>query len=639
MRPLHLALQNFLSFEDAEVDLGSLGGLVLLSGTHEGGDTGADSNGAGKSALIDGICWALYGKLTRPRHRAEDVIRRAAGQGCIVRLSFTDAQGRTVEVTRFRKHPRHKDALHLLVDGEEARASSSAETQARIDALVGLDHDAFVGSVLYTQHPLRGRFAELPDDQKKTLLESILGAEVLSVAREITKRRLRTETLEAEKRELAAGALRDQIAWLERQHGDYLARAASWDEAQRGRVETLRGQLASLHLDLEQLRRREPALPASTSIVGELAAAMAALGRIDTEARKDDAALERRVAAVRASAASARALLARLQDEAGKLAAPGHVCPVCAQPMPRDRREAHRRSLEAEQAEQARIALESRAEAQRLEADRAAARERWAAERSHQEEVVDTLRAAAETERLARAEHTAWERELAALERRIADVGAQLDAAATEQNAFRELATRAAADRDDKAAALTEVEGELGRLRGSVERLTFWERGFGPRGLKSYLLDSVLPVLNERARFYADLLTAGALSVRFSTTVEKDDGLEERFTVQIQHRNGVDSYALLSGGERQRVNLIVNLALQDLVGSRAARPLPIAIYDEAFEGLDRTGIEAAMRVLTEAARTKELVLVVTHQPALADLFAHELRVVSDRGISRIETVS
>ena len=123
-----------------------------------------------------------------------------------------------------------------------------------------------------------------------------------------------------------------------------------------------------------------------------------------------------------------------------------------------------------------------------------------------------------------------------------------------------------------------------------------------------------------------------------SATVEKDDGLEDRFTVRVLHRSGADNYNLLSGGERQRVNLIINLALQDLVASRAPRALPIAIYDEAFEGLDKTGVEAAVRVLSEAAREKDLVLVVTHQDHLKDLFAHELRIVSERGVSVIQPI-
>ena len=312
---------------------------------------------------------------------------------------------------------------------------------------------------------------------------------------------------------------------------------------------------------------------------------------------------------------------------------------MCTQPITPETRAGHLVKLEAEQAEQATIALEARSAAQCLEAERAAARERHARARAEQEAQIVALRGRSEAERLARAEHAGWKREVDGLGRRIADAAAQLERATGEQNAFQELAQRTEAEREDRRAALAAAEAELVLLRSEVEHLTFWERGFGPRGLKSYLLDGVLPLLNERARVHADLLTGGAIAVRFSTTVEKDDGLEDRFCVHVQHRSGVDSYALLSGGERQRVNLIINLALQDLVASRATRPLPIAIYDEAFEGLDRTGIEAAMRVLAEAARSKDLVLVVTHQPALADLFAHELRVVSERGVSRIETVS
>lgn len=90
---------------------------------------------------------------------------------------------------------------------------------------------------------------------------------------------------------------------------------------------------------------------------------------------------------------------------------------------------------------------------------------------------------------------------------------------------------------------------------------------------------------------------------------------------------------------KQRVNLVINLALQDLVASRAARPLPIAIYDEAFEGLDRTGVEAAVRVLAEAARSKDLVLVITHQAHLKDMFTQELHVVREGGTSRVEARS
>jgi len=51
MQPTRLALQNFLSYGDVEVDLTGLSLAALLG-----------ANGAGKSSLVDGITWPLYGE-------------------------------------------------------------------------------------------------------------------------------------------------------------------------------------------------------------------------------------------------------------------------------------------------------------------------------------------------------------------------------------------------------------------------------------------------------------------------------------------------------------------------------------------------------------------------------------------------
>ena len=641
MRPLYLHLQNFLSFEDAEVDLHDLRGLVLLSGEHRGSDVAADSNGAGKSALVDGLCWALYGRMARPRHRAEDVVRRDAAGDCCVTLTFLDGAGRQIEVARHRKHSKWKDALLLSIDGTDARGSSATETQRRLDQIVGLDFDTFVGSVLFTQHPLRGRFAELGDEQKKELLESILGVEVLAHARELVKDQARAKEKDLEKAEQRLQGLRDQVSWLERQCTDYRTRALDWDRQHEARGAALADKVAALRVDVAAQGTRSPARAddSPTADASALPAATRALERAEAAASARDGEHERAAARAQARQESARTLLGRLQAELTKLRTQGDTCPVCAQPIRPEAREAHAGEIEAEMSDHARVVLDTRAELTKLKQDRESARVAWTGERRRQEAGLAELRSRAEGARAAAAARAAWFREHELLERQLHEAEQQLAAHARESNTFTGLLEKAEGDLLARHDAFASTDSELGKLRSEVEQLRFWDHGFGPRGLRSYVLDSVVPLLNQRSRFYADLLTAGALTVHFSTTVEKDGALEDRFTVGVVHRSGVDSYALLSGGERQRVNLIINLALQDLVGSRATRPLPIAIYDEAFEGLDRTGVEAAVRVLSEAARDKELVLVVTHQDALKDLFAHELRVVCDRGRSTVVTVS
>ncbi len=641
MRPRLLEMTNFLAFSEARVDLSALHGLVLLSGEHRGSDMAADSNGAGKSALIDALCWALYGKMARPKHRAEDVVRRAAGADTMVRLVFEDAHGRLVEIRRRRKHRKFKDGLHLEIDGADARGTLAADTQQRIDKLVGIDHDTFVGSVLYTQHPLRGRFAELGDDQKKELLESILGVEVLSRARELTKKELRAREAELVRVDARCRALAEQVTWLERQRDEHAARAAAWASEHAARLGAADARRRALLAEIHAHAAREPGLGATAEpkLAEESREARRVLEEAERGARETEGAFERRLSRVRSEESAAAALLRHLREDSARFEVLGDVCPICTQPIAPAARSDHLASIEEQLAEQASRVLAARQRVAVITGERQRAQDEAARVRARLEARARELCEQAEAARLVRAEHAAWLREREALRTREAEACAQREALGAEQNTHEALAEQAAHECQDKAAERDDAELDRGRIASERERLAFWDEGFGPRGLKSYLFDTVLPILNARARFHGELLTGGALLVQFSTVTEKDGDLEDRFSIQITHRSGVDSYALLSGGERQRVNLIINLALQDLVASRAARPLPFAIYDEAFEGLDRTGVEAAVQVLAEAARSKDLVLVVTHQDALRDLFAHELRVVCERGGSFVETVS
>ena len=83
MIPHYLSLTNFLSYRDtAELDLRGVH-LACISGL----------NGAGKSSILDGITWALFGK-SRTATDANVVNRIAAGNGKAAEVSFVfDLEG------------------------------------------------------------------------------------------------------------------------------------------------------------------------------------------------------------------------------------------------------------------------------------------------------------------------------------------------------------------------------------------------------------------------------------------------------------------------------------------------------------------------------------------------------------------
>ncbi|TOJ96769.1 chromosome segregation protein SMC, partial [Vibrio parahaemolyticus] len=64
--------------------------------------------------------------------------------------------------------------------------------------------------------------------------------------------------------------------------------------------------------------------------------------------------------------------------------------------------------------------------------------------------------------------------------------------------------------------------------------------------------------------------------------------------------------------EKRKVRLATALALQDLVSSRASKPIELWIGDEIDDAVDVSGLERLMTVLEEKAKEKGTVLIVSH---------------------------
>ena len=115
----------------------------------------------------------------------------------------------------------------------------------------------------------------------------------------------------------------------------------------------------------------------------------------------------------------------------------------------------------------------------------------------------------------------------------------------------------------------------------------FWVAGFGPKGIKAFVIEGMLPGLNVLINEHLAALSDGVLSAEVSaTTALKKGGAAERLSVNVRHAAGAPTYSGNSGGERRRIDLAILLGLQDLVGSRAKRAINFAVYDEVLDALD-----------------------------------------------------
>jgi DNA repair exonuclease SbcCD ATPase subunit len=152
-------------------------------------------------------------------------------------------------------------------------------------------------------------------------------------------------------------------------------------------------------------------------------------------------------------------------------------------------------------------------------------------------------------------------------------------------------------------------------------------------------LDNIIPVLNERADYYATILTGDEMSVRFSTKSELADGsTKEKFSIRVEQRHGGSSYGSNSEGEKSRANLAIALAISDLASLHSHKSIDFRFCDEVFDKLDQAGQAAVMKLLQVLKDKYPTVMVVTHQDSFKELFQNTIQVTKYNGISTLEEV-
>lgn len=172
-----IAASDLFSYESLDVCLRDRGLLLL-----EGG------NGAGKTSIFDSLLWTLFGRSTK-KLLADDVIREDNNHKPIkgktrgyVNLSVGDIR---VEVFRHRSHKEYGNKLILIVNDENLTLGTDGETQARLNALLGMDYETFVSAVVFPQGG--DGFVSLTDAQQKAILDRVSDTERFAKAKDFHK--------------------------------------------------------------------------------------------------------------------------------------------------------------------------------------------------------------------------------------------------------------------------------------------------------------------------------------------------------------------------------------------------------------------------------------------------------------------
>ncbi len=342
----------FLETQEVDFDAFSADGIFLITGR----------TGAGKSSVLDGVCYALFGGV--PRY--DGVERRLRSDHCgpddttRVTLEFS-ADGERWRVTRSPEFERpkrrgggttkepHRALLEQLApEGWTGVAARPVDVGTRLDEILGLSQQQFLQVILLAQNRF-ARFLLAKNDERLSLLRTLFGTRSFEqYATQLDERRKR-----AHERLAAEGV---EVSTL-------------LDEAER------------LAAELDDDRATEPDETVPTGVTARLARVVRAVERaayrVDTlslERRDADALLDAALAAERKATVlrerqlervSVRTRLTDLEGEAAVIA------------------QARREAFAANEAEAIRSALDAAAGAERERAE-AERRHEIAVERAEQ---------------------------------------------------------------------------------------------------------------------------------------------------------------------------------------------------------------------------------------------------------------
>jgi DNA repair exonuclease SbcCD ATPase subunit len=153
---------------------------------------------------------------------------------------------------------------------------------------------------------------------------------------------------------------------------------------------------------------------------------------------------------------------------------------------------------------------------------------------------------------------------------------------------------------------------------------------FSPAGVRAHILDTVTPFLNAKTSEYLTALSDGNIKAVWTTLTKTAKGeLREKFGIDVSNDKGAESFRGLSGGEKRKVRLSCMLALQDLVASRASKPINLLMCDEIDDALDAAGLERLLTILEAKGRERGTVIIISHRE-LSD-WVDDVTVVTKKG--------
>lgn len=642
MKFTEAVIGNFGTLGEATIKLSDRG-LVLVQGDNNH-NSSAESNGAGKSTVFEAISWCFYGKTAKGQ-TADGVINRRAKKDCFV-TTMVEEGDTTYEITRGRKHKVFKSKLHVTRTDSGGKKSVLTKgtdklTQVLVDQIVGCSYEVFVGAVYAGQEKMPD-LPSMSDSNLKVLIEEAAGTTILSeaytIARQVLsddKDKLETKQDELDKSDNDVIRARDRLQDAKDSKERWIAERDARIIDSEVKARTLLRDAGALKSQMEMGKSESELNTLRGLNKNKMDMRDAEVLKLE-DLEEREGVLNRNAAVYRATAEAGtrsinnlRSDLHELEDHIGK------PCTSCKRPHTK---ESLNSAISAKRKEISILTAQAREDISKYKDTMSEAQTAATAAEDYRSSMTDMREAVAHAEDLSEqlSKVISIKSKYKSTLERAKDYTSSIKEERANENPYdaqieeRKGYLKTCSDRK------SDIRAEISPLQAKVDVSTGVVAVYSPKGVRAHILDTVTPYLNARTAHYLGTLTDGEIQAIWQTiTLTAKGEARENFKIAVTGDDGEGSFVDLSGGEKRKVRVACSLALQDLVSTRASKPISLFIADEIDDALDTAGLERLMSILEEKAKERGSVFIISHSD-LRDWVSTTITVEKSSGISRIK---
>jgi len=577
----NLTVRNFMSVgnqtQAIDFDKGQLT-LVLGENLDLGGDDSGARNGTGKTTIINGLSYGIYGTALT-NIKKDNLVNKINSKAMLVTVTF-EKNGIEYHIERGRK----PNLLKFSINGQEQEQGDkdesqgdSRETQKSIEEIFGMSHDMFkhlVALNTYTEPFLSMKAAD-----QRSIIEQLLGITLLSEKAEALKEQIKiskdsivTENTRIETIKASNDRIQQSIEALERKE-------KMWDDTKEKNIENiLKGidTLSTINAEVEIASHRELVVyNQKRKDIDQLTSWINRCELDETKFNKDMDKL--------------KADIASLEN---------HTCHSCGQGFHDDK--------------QVELLEKKRKDLQETALDALSNNTQWI-------EHTTSLKELGELGVCPQVQYDSLEEALNH-KNTLDSLIKELEIKEGEQNPYAEQIAEL------KKTAVQEINWEavndLIRIKDHQEflnKLLTSKDSF----VRKRIIDQNLAFLNQRLTYYLDKIGLPHL-------VEFQNDL----TVIITQLGQDLDFDNLSRGERNRLILSMSWAFRD-VWENLYHPINLLFIDELVDsGMDASGVESSIAVLKKMTRERNKnVFLISHRDDLTSRVNHVLKVIKENGFT------